>query len=1075
MTQIKHSRRTTALLLALVMVATMVFAAVVSPLPVHAHRRPVERNTLLSPFVPNNVSNFDISGFNGVTYNHFGRPEAKPGWADTSSAAYADAPFFHGAIAIYAPAGTTVDIRDAAFRTFAFDVFDGDISHNIQRTAPANPAITANTTITYEITNSRGTTVSIDVPVVFEADRTQFVVRRVVYSMPNADFGATLVSGQRDGVDQQLLGLYVMPNSRFEIRVVERQTGGGQTALLLYGYHAVWNGSPGHSRGSIGDNWQTVNHGNGTSRDGSSFPRMGIVPAIVTPRNDNGHSTIEVRFTLTGANSVRSINLFNYQDANPNTGHFYITEANWLAGWNFVPTAQVDDFGQMFAIIQSPTYIMMVAWQDRNDLMLGNLVQGQDHTRTGQGIQNILDNQEHMTHWFNFWYGLCINSANPWDRLVHIRQFTIPAYRGPGAAFMANRVLGMSGTNIAATQNGLGLTRYLRITTMDHNSPTMDFLAMHELGHRFDSNFGLPDVVTNVKPNFLQQMHRGHTYHNNRWNISPTSAAEQRSFANFESTHDTNLVRLLYTIESGACRYQAFQSINSVNREAGYRGFEWTRGDVFAYGIFRSSGRNVIPVIELYMGYGEGREISPRVRNHIMNSTAPIFNFLYPMMPGAANRAAREAVVTAQRLVGHWGAASLGATANTGLTATATINITSPDMASLFGQQLYIYDGETRVQELEITGQTVSVPAIPVGAYRVVLPRPQGLYTINEILLVSTNTALNVANVTYTVNDPFAYSRNLAHVFHGARAIAIEENPSRPIAIINNGNLNIDVAGTGIAGNLFSPDMARMNSNVDGFTANPNFWFGIYFPHITVFNEIVLHISSDPGGERRAIGEFVVEIATDLSEHPHENNSLDAEGWTVIASGVAGVNRMVIPLTFDRVYARYVRVRTVSIMGNEGLLPGISELQVFHHALEVEDSFVDWYDRSGDISFTVHAAQAAFSRVVHDETPVPEAYVSTSATPDGNTVITISAAFLRTLPAGYADLIAEFAGDEDALLHVYIPEPSGDEPIGTEPGNESNTVIIIVIVAVVVIAAIVVCVVFLGKGKKKADTANTKE
>ncbi|MCL2212289.1 MAG: hypothetical protein FWB93_00430 [Oscillospiraceae bacterium] len=703
---------------------------------------------LASPFIPNNVGNFDISGFNGRVFNHEGRPEAKPGWADTSSAAYADAPFFYGVIAIYAPAGTTVDIRDAAFRTFASDVFDGDITHHIQRTAPANPAITTNTTITYQITNSRGTTVNINVPVVFEAGRTQFLVRRVIHSMPNADFGATVATGnQRNGVDQQILGLYAMPNSSFDIRVIDRPTGGGQTALTLYGYHAVWNGTPGHGRGAIGDNWQTISHGSGTSRDGSSFPRMGIVPAIVTPRNDNGHSTIEVRFALTGANSVRSINLFNYQDANPAMGHFYITEANWLANWTFVPTAATADFGQMFAIIQSPTYVMMVAWADRNDLMLGNLVQGQDHTRTGQGIQNILDNQEHMTHWFNYWYALCINSANPWDRLVHTRQFAIPAYRGPGLAFMANRVLGMSGTNVTAAQSGLGLQRYLRVTTMVPNSPTMDFLAMHELGHRFDSNLGLVDVVTNVFPNFMQYMHRGHSYQNNRWNIRPTSNAERDAFVLSINNHNTRLVRLLYAFEAGTCRYEASHSIFSLNRENSYRRLGLSRGDVFAYGIFRQSGLNVIPMIEIYLATGAGRAITAPVRNHIMNSGARIAHPLYPLAPGALNAAIRSAVVAEQGLVGHWSSALLGAPAETGLTGTATIII--PSSESLMGEMVYIYDGTTRIHALPITGPVLEVPETPIGAYRAIIPQAGDLDATNAIVVISTET------LPYAVIDNF--------------------------------------------------------------------------------------------------------------------------------------------------------------------------------------------------------------------------------------------------------------------------------------------------------------------------------
>ena len=738
--------------LVLATLSTLVFAVGASPAQASATPQPASgSNTLLSPFVPNNVSNFDISGFNGRVFNTAGRPTVAPGWV--SSAAYGTAPFFYGVTSITAPIGTTVDIREAAFRTQASDVFDGDLTHHIERLLPANPVISQNIVIVYRITNSRGTTTFLDVQVTFEA-RTDFLVERVIHSIPYDDMRGTTHTTVRRGsnTDQQILGLYMMPNSSFDVRVVDHPTSGGQTALLLYTYQAIWNQNTNH--GPVTDAWHTIYHGNGVTgaqanQNNVHVPRMGRVPVFVTPRNDAGHFTVELRFTLEGANSVRSLNFFNYQDANPDFGHFTITEAEWLDNWRFVPTADAEDFGQMFAIIQSPTYVMLVAWQDRFDLQLGNIVWGQGNTRTGQGIQNILDNQEHMTHWFNYWYGLCINATNPWDRLVHARQFTVPAYRGPGAAFMGHRVLGMSITS--NINNGGGITRYLRINTSVHYYPTMDFLAMHELGHRYDSNFGLGEVITNVQPNFLQYMHRGHTYNNNRWNISPTATAEHRAFVDFENTFDTRLIRLMYAVESSTCRYEALQSVQSANREQGYHHLNWTRGDAFAYGIFRQSGLNVIPVIEICLGLGD-RAISPAVRNHIMNSDARIAHHLYLLAPGEANVAVRNTLVADRSLVGHWSATVLGAGA-TSLTGTATINIDSPDMAPLIGEQIRIYDGATLIHTLPITGPTIAVPATPIGGYRVVLPRPAGLYTINTTLLVSTaNTG--VAEAVYTDVDP---------------------------------------------------------------------------------------------------------------------------------------------------------------------------------------------------------------------------------------------------------------------------------------------------------------------------------
>jgi len=641
-------------------------------------------------------------------------PAPQPGvWR--SSASYASAPYFHGATRITVPIGTPVDLTTGLFRLMAHDVFDGDITHKLTRSHNTVDTSQAGTTaVHYSVTNSRGTTITQTVYVTAEV-RSNLVVERMVHSMPDADTIAAQSSGQIRGHSHcsQHLGIYMPPNSSFQIRLLDRPAGPPAARnnhnFTLRKYSAFWGENISvhferypDDRGNApapniivvyGGNTVTISHGAGITAHGRSEPNIGRVPMIKTPRNDYGHFTIEVTLTLTGAGSVRGLDYFHYGDTN---------QDEFIENWT------VD---RSFAVISGSAATILVPRVDRH-LLTGT--DGRDPIRAMGSINEILGFYNQVAYYYNKWNGFYVQAENPVHRLINSRFLVLPAYGGPGFAFAGGGNVGFS---------DLTVWPYL----------IRDWVVLHEIGHLFDGDMtrtrevNLSEIVTNVPAHMMQRKfenpNRLWLYNYRDPQVARTDL-ENRTLANangnFTPGFNEGLFLIMNMLETSGDEYAAWARIRSMDRELQDRALpfaqqeQWPLADLFALGIFELSGLNMVPYLE-WIGFSPSEDI----RAQVFASGARIPYFLHPL----TNRQTRitNNIRESEGIAGMW-CAVLPSTSR-GVYGSGTIALVPGDANRLMGQTLRVMDGATVVREVAVTSQTIYVPNLPIGAYTVEIPR----------------------------------------------------------------------------------------------------------------------------------------------------------------------------------------------------------------------------------------------------------------------------------------------------------------------------------------------------------------
>ena len=635
-----------------------------------------------------------------------------------SSANYAGAPYFYGLIEVRVPTGTPVDVSQGMWRTMAHDVFDGDITHKVQRVSPTNPIISTasagTTAVNYTVTNSRGVTSTIRVNIVVE-NRTDVLMRRRIHSRPDGDTRDSEIGGSMRGNNHcaQHLGIFMPPNSDFRIRQILIPSGGENLTLRN---HAALQATNSRPTTDVGTDWATISHGAGVVGTGTasnanlSFdaPNMGRVPLISTPRNDNGHFDIELRFTLTGANSVRGLNYFHYGDQN---------QAQFLANWTEDHT---------FAVIASNTVIMIVPFNDRNAL------QGQATHRTNlpiDSINGILAYTNELVMFMNDLHGLCSEAPDRFNRLVHTRFLAVPAFGGWGAAFYGQNYTGMSSTGGRSFSGGHTIYPYLM----------RSHLKNHEYAHGYDGHFsrnrenGLIDITTNVYVHFFR---RNYAPQDRWWLIDygrlTWADAQNRAIAPangaFPSQADLRngliaLISIMDIVGTGQENYEAqidvWRHIRQLDRRNLFeRNESWTQGDLFATGFFEKLNLNIIPYLE-WLGFN----VTDRAKKKIFESDARIPYFLQRLAGTQAQN-----VLQAEGIRALWDV--ILPDPARGINANATITFEIDDLSRIAGQTFRVMDGGTLIYQGGVPASGVVIlNNLPIGAYSIIVPTPTtGVY-----------------------------------------------------------------------------------------------------------------------------------------------------------------------------------------------------------------------------------------------------------------------------------------------------------------------------------------------------------
>jgi uncharacterized protein YjdB len=664
-----------------------------------------------------------ISALSGITLT---ANEIVPTSAVQSSAAYANAPYFYGVTSIRVPTGTPVDVSRGMFRTMAHDVIDGDITHLITRTSPVNPIINTasagTTAVQYSVQNSRGNTVTITVNVVVES-RSNVLIQRRIHSRPNADTEATEIAGARRGNNHcgQHLGIYMPPNSNFRVRQVSTPTGGGN--LTLRNFTAINGQNTSTNVTTNTSNWVTISHGNGVTGHGQTVTSMGRVPFINTPRNDNGHFTVELEFTLSGTGSVRGLNYFHHGDTN---------QTQFMSNWT-------ND--HMFAVIASNTVNMVVPWNDRS-MLTG---QGPAHSTNIPmfSINEILTYTNELMAYMNDMHGFYIGAIEPYNRLIHTRYMVIPSFGGPGAAFYGGNYTGMSAADGRALSGGHTIYPYL----------AKSHLKAHEYAHGFDGSFSsrdypLIDITTNV---YVHWYRRNYAPQNRWWlynyGNTPRATLESRTFAvanrTFIEGSDRfrhHLFMLTTMMDATGDAENVWRHMRQLDRRLMYTtGEVWSQADLIAYAAYEKAGVNLVPYMD-WIGFNP----TPQVRAAIFGSGTARMPYYLQRLAGTQAASVR----TAEGIRGLWDTILPNPARN--INATSTINISIDNINRIMGQPIRIMDGSTVVWQGNITGTTINVPNLPIGAYTIDAPRTtSGNFTVGYNWLTVRSGVTNSVTINY--------------------------------------------------------------------------------------------------------------------------------------------------------------------------------------------------------------------------------------------------------------------------------------------------------------------------------------
>ena len=665
-----------------------------------------------------------------------------------SSANYASEPYFYGLIEVRVPTGTLVDLSQGMWRTMAHDVFDGDITHKVQRVSPANPVINTasagTTAVSYTVTNSRGVTSTITVNIIVQ-NRANVLMRRRIHSRPDGNTRDSEIGGSFRGNNHcaQHLGIFMPPNSNFRIRRIQTPIGGGNLTLRN---HAAVQANNSRPVTNVGTDWATISHGNGligmgtASNPNQTFnaPNMGRVPLISTPRSDNGHFEVELEFTLTGTNSIRGLNYFHYGDQN---------QAQFLSNWTEDHT---------FAVIASNTVIMIVPFNDRNAL------QGQATHSTNipiDSINGILAYSNEQIMFMNNMHGFCIEASERFNRLVHTRFLVVPAFGGWGAAFYGQNYTGMSSAGGRPLSGGHTIYPYLM----------RSHLKIHEYAHGYDGHFsrtrenGLIDITTNVYVHFFR---RNYAPQNRWWLLDygnlTWAQAEDIAIAPANGTFPSQanlrngliaLVSIMDIVGTGTVNYEAqvdvWRHIRQLDRQNLFeRNESWSQGDLFAVGFFEKLNLNIIPYLE-WLGF----DVTDRAKRKIFGSDARMPYYLQRLAGIQAQN-----VQQAEGIRGLWDAVLPNPAR--GLNANATITFEINDLSRIVGQTFRVMDGGTLIHQGVVPASgVVTLNNLPIGAYSVIAPTPTtGIYNFAHGTMLVRHGMVHNSVISFT-QPPYPISR----------------------------------------------------------------------------------------------------------------------------------------------------------------------------------------------------------------------------------------------------------------------------------------------------------------------------
>ncbi len=689
-----------------------------------------------------------------------------------------NAPVFYGTSEITVPENTVIDLdHDARFRMFARDNEDGDMTQKIvvksapQEILSGKPLPAGEYTIAYSVTDQSGNTSTINVPVHVQQGGKEFRLSKLMYTLPSVQHLNELGYTRGNNHDRQIVGVFLDVGGEVEMRKISGKDGVGLTV-------ALYNNDSRSEPASDYNNQVTNALKTAYSRDSDEgwvkiynqqdLTRYADYKKTEDANNANNKSYISLTEEQFGemfvaAPTVRTL----YQDTEPGT---VIYEVKWDADDEKVKPLHyyhqgdgLEDQEKFFdewradpgsyAIVDGWSIMALAPYEDV-DMLLYN-----------GGKQKHATLLKTLDEWFTYWddvteaydemIGISYTPDYYWNQNVKTKFFMRANNNGPGAAYYGGDCIGANNTVLwAMFDRSWGM---LHETGHGYQGSVGNNTGLHkltEVGVNFFSyyinTYRLDDIVkAGSKDSWLRKAANEQEFNLRRGLIFDDKADEENVGVSCMLYTFINVLDYFEGLDTpeGVHGYQeAYACINQYYRKVYFTENKKRLSTIDAWILALAENYHVdlTPYFETWQV-----NISQEVKDQVKMGNAQ------PLYYGQDMVGEKEAAALKEKLgnIGNYDLVSRDELRETGLDGTAKLHFVIDDFEQISGKNLTVTDGLT-TKTLKVTGKDVSL-ALPVGVYKVALPKPDSPYTYENCYILVKNGEETEYDLSYTRLDTF--------------------------------------------------------------------------------------------------------------------------------------------------------------------------------------------------------------------------------------------------------------------------------------------------------------------------------
>ena len=636
-----------------------------------------------------------------------------------------NAPVLYGTTGITVPLGTVIDYKwDARFRVFAKDNEDGDITKNITASDNINSAEAGTYHINYSVKDSNGNVSTLDVPVTILADFTDIVLEKTMYSLPSVDHLNSVGQTRGNNMDRQMIGIFVQAGASFELK---KQSSGNMTVKLER------NDSQQESQAVINKNneWTTIK--NVITSNGQEL-YYDVVPSIKTLYKEPGKVTYTVKWDSTDSR-IKPLHYYHEGDGLDYQNQFM---DEWAKDEN------------SYAMIDGLSMMVLVPYQDHDHMFYvpypgGKPYKSFDHFLTWWN--DIMDEYDELI-------GLSYTPDQYWNQNVKTKYFVKANAHGAGAAYYNG-------------SDHVGIN-----STSDWSMFQVGWGGLHEVGHGYQGNLNgsgggmnLGEVGVNIGGYYIQDVAHKFIYNESWLNVPKNEATFNKARLaglGYLDNGEGNIgaAAMLYSIVNALGYFEDFsqhevhgykQANAYINQYFRKHYFETNEklptADAWCLALAEKYNVNFVLYFESW-----GVKVSDYVKEQLMQSGAELVYYMRDLVGDDAT------------------AKSIKPDSNVGiydLVTTSELHQLSPnpisadiefefkinDLSEIMGKSLYIADGSKIIKTIKLTDENVkdgvATVELPVGAYKVAVPKPNGVYDFDNLYVVVQKGTKNHYDIVY--------------------------------------------------------------------------------------------------------------------------------------------------------------------------------------------------------------------------------------------------------------------------------------------------------------------------------------